>query len=140
MIIKIKHEKVSKLIIFNNNRVLLLKRSNKFVTDESPWTWDLPGGHIEEGETSQDAVKRETKEETQLRITSLFYVGSDSNVGKLTYFYGTVRLNEGVAPEINLSDEHEEYKWVGRQEMIDYRDNIGVMYYQMVSKSYDMLQ
>jgi len=38
--------------------------------------WDLLGGFVEEGETLEEACKRELQEETGLEATDLAYIGS----------------------------------------------------------------
>ena len=131
MIIRIKKELVSKVIIFDGREVLLLKRDTDSVTKRSPWTWDLPGGHIDDGESAEEAATREVKEETELNVSSMSPVGQDSNIGKLTYFYTA----EDWDGEIKLSKEHEEYKWVSSTELDSYEESIGSMYYKMILKA-----
>ncbi len=122
---------VSKCIIFDGREVLLLKRDTDSVTKRSPWTWDLPGGHIDDGESAEEAATREVKEETELNVSSMSPVGQDSNIGKVTYFYTA----EDWDGEIKLSKEHEEYKWVSSTELDSYEDSIGSMYYKMILKA-----
>ena len=131
MIIRIKKELVSKVIIFDGRKILLLKRNADSITERSPWPWDLPGGHLDDGEEPEDAAIREVSEETELRINSLIPVGKDSNIGKLTYFYVT----EDWSGDIQLSEEHEEYKWVDDAEIHQYKEDIGMMYYKMISQA-----
>ena len=130
MIVKIKKETVSKVIFIDDDKILLLKRANNLVDEQSPWTWDLPGGHLDKGESPRDAAIRETMEETQLKTSSLEYIGKDSNIGKLTYFYKT---NEWSG-DIKLSEEHSDYRWVDKSDLHDYRESIGGMYYKMIIK------
>jgi len=131
MIIRIKKEMVSKVIIFNGNKILILRRPNEVVTKNSPWTWDLPGGHIDSGEEPLAAAIREVKEETNLDVTSLRYIGKDSNIGKLTYFYKTSEWKGNL----KLSSEHTEYRWVGESELSGYEEKIGSMYYKIIIRS-----
>lgn len=60
-------------IILIDGRVLLIHRRNP------PHGWALPGGFVEYGETVEDAVRREMKEETGLDLQDLrqFRVYSD---------------------------------------------------------------
>jgi ADP-ribose pyrophosphatase YjhB (NUDIX family) len=60
-------------IILIDGRVLLIHRRNP------PYGWALPGGFVEYGETVEDAVRREMKEETGLDLQDLkqFRVYSD---------------------------------------------------------------
>ena len=131
MIIRIKKELVSKVIIFNGGEVLLLRRAAKSVSEDSPWTWDLPGGHLDAGETFEQAAIREVFEETKLILTEISYVGRDNNNDKMTYFY----ITDQWGGDIKLSHEHQEYKWVSVANMDNYEDDVGSMYYKMIMKA-----
>jgi 8-oxo-dGTP diphosphatase len=50
-----------------NDRILLLKRNAKRRT--SPNKWQTPSGFMKEGESAEEAVLREVKEETSLEAT-----------------------------------------------------------------------
>jgi len=54
-------------LIMKGDRVLLIKRSQNV---HGPGTWAPPGGHIEYGETPDQATIRETKEEVDLTINN----------------------------------------------------------------------
>jgi len=129
--IRIKKELVSKVIILDGLKVLLLKRDQDLVNNRSPWTWDLPGGHIDPGETAFSAAKREVEEETKIKLGLLLRLGTDSNIGKLTYFY----VSDEWRGPIHLSDEHEAYEWVEANELPDYEDKMGSMYYKMTLRA-----
>ncbi len=57
-----KIELTTAAIIFEGNKILLIKRTKE------PWAslWHFPGGHVDEGEIPQDSIIREIKEETGL--------------------------------------------------------------------------
>lgn len=65
---------VADAIIVKDKKVLMVKSSRGFVTG----IWDLPGGFVDYGETPEEAVIREVKEETGLDIhpQSLLLVNS----------------------------------------------------------------
>ncbi len=56
---------VGALIINAANELLLVRRAR----DPGKGKWGLPGGFVDRDETMEQAVARETMEETQLRIT-----------------------------------------------------------------------
>jgi 8-oxo-dGTP diphosphatase len=58
-------------------RLLLIKRGH----DPEAGRWSLPGGRIEPGESDEQAVVRETWEETGLRVTCGALVGSVERPG-----------------------------------------------------------
>ncbi|MEA2053695.1 MAG: NUDIX hydrolase [Candidatus Thermoplasmatota archaeon] len=62
-------------VVIKDKKILLIKRKN----DPFKGRWALPGGFVEYGETVEEAVVREVKEETGLETTvqSLLGVYSD---------------------------------------------------------------
>ena len=53
------------------DKLLLIRRTNP----PGQGYWSIPGGHVEPGETWQEAVEREVLEETGLRATCGRFVG-----------------------------------------------------------------
>lgn len=85
--------------------------------------WDLPGGHVANGEVLEKALVREVKEETNLDVVSseeLFAreltLGTET---KPVVFY-KVRT-DGT---ITLSSEHASFRWVNQEQLEEY--NLGV--------------
>ncbi len=76
--------------------------------------WEFPGGKIEEGETPEEALKREIMEEldTEIRVGEL--------IDTIEYDYPTFHLSmdcfwcEIVAGHLTLN-EHEAAKWVTKE-------------------------
>ncbi len=61
--------------IFKDDEVLMLKK-NEVEGDMNSSKWLGVGGHIEENESPDDAILRETKEETGLTLTSYDLLGT----------------------------------------------------------------
>lgn len=64
------------VLIVRGGRVLLGKRRNAHGAGD----WAPPGGHLEFGETPQEAAAREVREEVGLTITSVRLIGVTNDV------------------------------------------------------------
>ena len=110
-----------KIVVLNSDqKVLLLKRSKKSL---NPKKWDLPGGHIDEGESIEETIKREVLEETGLSVE----IGPIINVVEFAKDHKAFKEEKRGLRYIALTtdtevvlneDEHSEFKWLSFDEAI----------------------
>jgi nucleoside triphosphatase len=98
--------------IFNPAGELLLLKSHKW-----PGMYVVPGGHVELGERIEDAVIRETKEETGLEVYDLEFINFqefiyDPSFWKPKHFIFFDYACRTDSTRVQLNDEAEEYVWV----------------------------
>lgn len=67
----------AKVFLVYNSEILLILRDNK-PSIPFPNTWDLPGGGIEQGESAEQALRRELKEEINIALGKITYLGEQS--------------------------------------------------------------
>lgn len=108
---------VVKGIVLYQGKMLLLRRSLQ--DDIDPGIWETVGGKIEFGETMQEALRREIREETGLPVevggllyASTFFTNPARQVFLLCYACAA------CSDEIILSGEHIDYCWAGRKEVM----------------------
>ena len=110
---------VAGAVIRNNGTVLLLKRAQ---SDYLGGIYELPSGVVEDGETLDQALRREVAEETGLEV-----VGIGRYLGHFDYPSGsgilTRQLNFLVTVRpaaVALSPEHETFAWVDKAGLVEY--------------------
>lgn len=99
-------------IIIKDNKILLIHRRK-----EGKEYWVFPGGGIEEGETGEETIAREVKEETELRCEKVKLAFKDYNFGNEHPFY-FVEVEDGEpklsGPEVERQSDDNWYypEWV----------------------------
>jgi len=103
-------------LIVNPEGKIFLMRSHKW-RDQ----YCIPGGHIEIGETIEQAVRREIKEETGLDITDLEFLCFQEFIGDASFwkkrhfiFFDYACRTDSV--DVTLNDEAQSYVWVSLYE------------------------
>ena len=97
-----------------DNKILLCKRNN---LGSFPGMWSIPGGKMEEGESSQESAKREFFEETAVDISDkeLTFIGllprhtrDGKKIKGLMYVY-QLNTDEPIEPDFAAAKDGEEH-------------------------------
>ena len=109
-----KEIEVCAAVIIKDKKILLTQRGYGEYKDKR----EFPGGKIEKGESKEEAIKREIKEELDASIKV------DNFLCKVEYDYTTFYLKMNVFC-VSLEDEHiifkehESYKWISFDDLDD---------------------
>ena len=122
--------------IEKGDKILVTHRSS--LEDFMPDCWDIPGGGIKFGENPPKSLTRETKEETGLDIEVRELIFCHNHVYDNQHWFALAYRCNIIGDEtINLDlNEHDEYRWVTRQELqqlpnkIDFLEDFSQNYLQ----------
>ena len=107
---------VAAVITNENNKILITQRNLK---KSQGGLWEFPGGKIESGETKEQAIVREIKEELDVNIRADQYI--DEKV--FNYPENDINLIAIKCSILNgniVLKEHEDAKWVTSDELVNY--------------------
>jgi 8-oxo-dGTP diphosphatase len=80
-----------------------------FVRHRSRHTWEIPGGHIEEGESSYEAASRELMEETgaidfNLECVATYSVEKEGKTGYGRLYYAEVKSQGNIKDDSEIEE------------------------------------
>lgn len=107
------------VLIFNQEGKIFLMRSPKW-----KGKYVIPGGHVELGETIEQAIKRETKEETNLDIYDIQFITyqefifEDSFYKKKHFIFLNYACKTKDDSSVILNEEGTEYIWATLDEAL----------------------
>lgn len=132
-------------IIYDNERVLVVNiHDNGF--------YCLPGGHVEFGENTQDAVLREMKEEVNcdfevgklIAIIENFYIIENRNFHEIAYYY-LMNVIGDINKEdyIFIEDDHGidtklEFKWIHLKDLEAVNFKPSILKEQLINKDFNL--
>ncbi|MEZ5326269.1 MAG: NUDIX domain-containing protein [Verrucomicrobiales bacterium] len=109
-------------LIFNEHNQVLMIRTHKWSN-----RWGIPGGKIERGETTEDALHREIREETALEIDDIRFVTVQDCIEPEEFYTSAHFLLFNftamrVSGTVLLNDEAEEFVWIDPQRAVESLD------------------
>lgn len=100
-------------IIEFDNKTLVVQRSEKM---KLPLKWEFPGGKLEEGESEEECIKREIKEELNIEIELKKKLSKSEH----SYPGFDIQLIPFIARYMSGSiilSEHQQYLWLPKSEL-----------------------
>lgn len=107
-------------LIFNQEGKVFLMKTHKWKDKYS-----IPGGHIEFGESIEDALKREVKEETGFDVYDIEFISHQEFIfgeefwKKERHFIFLDHACRTGSMEAKLNEEAQEYVWVSLEEALN---------------------
>ncbi len=131
---------VGALIVDREGRALMIKR--KFEPNRGRWS--LPGGLLETGETLEEAVRREVREElgVKVKIEELLQVSEEiirDGKGKTRFHFVLVDYLakfDGSRAKITLNEESESFAWFQPREVeaMDVTENTRLIFRKFLAR------
>ncbi len=129
------------IFLHKDGKIFLAKRSNTKTL--FPGQFEVPGGHIEFGETLEEGLKREIQEELDIEIqlgeifNAFTYLSYNNTAHSVEVDYLATMKDPSQEIKLNRED-HTEYKWVTQKQAQEIlRDNLEVL--KAINKAFKLL-
>lgn len=111
------HESVS-VVIVNEKEEILMIRSKRYIT--SRLEWEVPAGRIEDGESPEEAARRECAEETGCTLKELTWLCCHNPGNGMSDLKMHVFIAKAAAETMEF-DENEVYakRWFSKAEILE---------------------
>lgn len=126
--------KTARAVIIQEDKLLVFFR-RKIIDGKEITYYAIPGGHVEKGETCEETVIRELKEEMNIDIEIIKYLGNLIVDDKEeNYYYAKIIGGElkfgGEELERNCNDNYYEIRWLSLSEL----DNSNIRAIHLIKK------
>ncbi len=119
-------DQVAVMVPIFEGKALILRRGAT-----APWkpgTWNLPGGHVDPGETPYQAAIRECDEEAGLRVSNVKAISQYPEEDFVIFaFTGIANTNNVVLRPTHGIMENDTWEWVSEQQLGEYNFAIPVV-------------
>ena len=111
---------------------ILIERRGRFPFENM---YALPGGHVDYGETVEEAALRELKEEcgVKARLISILGVYSDPKRDPRGQRITTVFIGDYTVGNVEAKDDAKSAKWIDLDELLKLKKGIAFDHYQILS-------
>ncbi|MFA6494914.1 MAG: NUDIX hydrolase [Candidatus Paceibacterota bacterium] len=112
----IKQRIAGRAVIVHDGNVLIIRESHAYQGSQNVGKYDFPGGKVEPGESLQEGLLRETKEECGLDVTigEPFFIGEwrPEIKGEKIQIFGVFFRCFPKTLDILLGPDHDDYQWI----------------------------
>ena len=113
-----KIELAGAILLDKDNKILLMHRNTKDLKQ-----WELPGGKLEKSELPEQAVVRELKEELNIKVQIIKYIGFrefEDNGIILKYHWYKCKIESGI-PEL-MEEKFDDIKYFSNNELLKIKE------------------
>lgn len=111
-----KFEVVAALLV-NGEEVLIAQRKS---SDSGAGFWEFPGGKVEQGESLEQALKREIQEELEMPIQVLHMLGSHEVITPTQKLIQLSLFATQAESRRFVLNDHDDAKWISWKNLKDY--------------------
>lgn len=80
--------------------------------------WEFPGGKLEEGESAEQALKREVREELGVELSTIWYLDSVEHDYPDFHLHMDCFVCELAPGSVLVDEEHLEGRWLAREDLL----------------------